>query len=172
MSWLIEWKAISAQIQGLLEASRFYIESLRDASKDLYTVGNRELLPHIKKICDTLRKFRDAHKESIPTDAAESLDAVLNKIHKSFPNLKDADAFNHVHVMVTLLVSFRAEFEYHLSDTPLSQSVYQSELLFICSKASLSIVNCAENGSKHSTKTSLRVKNLGPFIFCSMEYGR
>jgi hypothetical protein len=117
MSWLIEWKAISAQIQGLLEASRFYIESLRDASKDLYTVGNRELLPHIKKICDTLRKFRDAHKESIPTDAAESLDAVLNKIHKSFPNLKDADAFNHVHVMVTLLVSFRAEFEYHLSDT-------------------------------------------------------
>jgi len=51
MSWLIEWKAISAQIQGLLEASRFYIESLRDASKDLYMVGNRELLPHIKKIC-------------------------------------------------------------------------------------------------------------------------
>jgi hypothetical protein len=117
MSWLIEWKAISAQIQGLLEASRFYIESLRAASKDLYMVGNRELLPHIKKICDTLGKFRDAHKESIPTDAAESLDAVLNKIHKSFPNLKDADAFNHVHVMVTLLVSFRAEFEYHLADT-------------------------------------------------------
>ena len=117
MSWLTEWKAISAQIQGLLEASRFYIESLRAASQDLYMVGNRELLPHIKKICFALEKFRDAYKESIPTDAAETLDAVLNKIQKGFPNLKDANAFNHVHVMVTLLVSFRAEFEYHLSDT-------------------------------------------------------
>jgi hypothetical protein len=117
MNWLTEWKAISAQIQGLLEASRFYIESLRAASRDLYMVGNRELLPHIKKICDTLEKFRDAHKESIPTDAAKSLTAVIKKIQTSFPNLRDADAFNHVHVMVTLLVSFRAEFEYHLSDT-------------------------------------------------------
>jgi hypothetical protein len=123
MSWLIEWKAISAQIEGLLEASRFYIDSLRDASRainkvgDFYKVGDRELLPHIKKICDTLGKFRDAHKESIPTGAAESLDAMLNKIQESFPNLRDADAFKHVHVMVTLLVSFRAEFEYHLSDT-------------------------------------------------------
>jgi hypothetical protein len=117
MSWLTEWKAISAQIQGLLEASRFYLESLRAASTDLYMVGHRELLPHIKKICNALEKFRDAYKESIPTDAAESLDAVLNKIQKGFPNLKDANAFNHVHVMVTLLVSFRAEFEYHLSDT-------------------------------------------------------
>jgi hypothetical protein len=123
MSWLTEWKAISAQIQGLLEASRFYVDSLRDPShhadraRDFYRVGDRELLPHIKKICDTLEKFRDTHKAFIPIEAARSLDAVLNKIKNEFPNLKGADAFIHVHVMVTLLVSFRAEFEYHLSDT-------------------------------------------------------
>jgi hypothetical protein len=45
------------------------------------------------------------------------LDDVLNKIENEFPNLIGADAFHYVHVMVTLLVSFRAEFEYHLSDT-------------------------------------------------------
>jgi hypothetical protein len=124
MNWLIEWRAISAQIQGLLEAARFYIESLRAGSKqgpfvlkDSYRVGDRQLLPHIQKICDTLRKFRDANKESIPTEAAKSLDAVLNKIQNDFPNLTNADAFNRIHVMVTLLVSFRAEFEYHISDT-------------------------------------------------------
>ena len=117
MSWLIEWKAISAEIEGLLEASRFYIDSLRSASHDLYMVGNRELVPHIKKISATLKTFRDTHKEFIPADAAKSLEAVLNKIQKDFPNLKDADAFNYVHVMVTLLVSFRAEFEYQISDT-------------------------------------------------------
>jgi len=42
---------------------------------------------------------------------------VLNKIQTGYPNLTNADAINHIHVMVTLLVSFRAEFEYHLSDT-------------------------------------------------------
>jgi hypothetical protein len=117
MSWLTEWKAISAQIEGLLEASRFYIDSLRTAKKDLYMVGNRELLPHMKKIRASLGKFREAHKESIPTDATESLTAMLDKIDTRFPNLKSADAYDHVHVMVTLLVSFRAEFEYHISDT-------------------------------------------------------
>ena len=35
MSWLTEWKAISAQIQGLLEASRFYIDSARSYLKVL-----------------------------------------------------------------------------------------------------------------------------------------
>jgi hypothetical protein len=123
MSWLTEWKAISAQIQGLLEASRFYVDSLQalsqktDRMRDSLKVGDRELLPHIEKICDTLRKFRDDYKNSIPSGAAESLDAVLNKIQGAFPNLVGADAFHHVHVRVTLLVSFRAEFEYHLSDT-------------------------------------------------------
>jgi hypothetical protein len=123
MSWLTEWKAISAQIQGLLEASRFYVDSLQalsqktDRMRDYLRVGDRELLPHIEKICDTLRTFRDDYKNSIPSGAAESLDAVLNKIENGFPNLVGTDAFHHVHVRVTLLVSFRAEFEYHLSDT-------------------------------------------------------
>jgi hypothetical protein len=124
MSWLTEWKSISAQIQGLLEASRFYVDSLQalsekttDRMRDYYKVGDRELLPHIQKIRETLEKFRDTHKESIPTEAAKSLDAVLNKINNEFPNLIGADAFVYIHVMVTLLVSFRAEFEYHLSDT-------------------------------------------------------
>jgi hypothetical protein len=117
---LTEWKAISAQIQGLLEASRFYIDSVQSVSEDrsrvtdYFKVGERELLPHIEKIRETLRKFRDAHKQSIPINAAESLDAMFNRIEE-FPQV--VEALRRVHVMVTLLVSFRAEFEYHLSDT-------------------------------------------------------
>jgi hypothetical protein len=123
MSWLTDWKAISAEIQGLLEASRFYTDSLQaisqktDRMRDFFKVGDTEVRPHIKKICDTLKKFRGTHKESIPAKAAESLDAVLNKIAKEFSNIQGADAVRYVYVMVTLLVSFRAEFEYHLSDT-------------------------------------------------------
>ena len=49
MSWLTEWKAISAQIQGLLEASRFYVDSLQtlqtkftDRVRDAYEVAAKE----------------------------------------------------------------------------------------------------------------------------------
>jgi hypothetical protein len=136
MSWLTEWKAISAQIQGLLEASRFYVDSLQalsqknDRMRDSLRVGDRGVRPHINKICDTLEEFRDTHKESIPTEAAKSLDGVLKKIKNEFPNLTGADAFHYIHVMVTLLASFRAEFEYQLADTD-AVAVRLSERAFI-----------------------------------------
>jgi len=54
MSWLTEWKAISAQIQGLFEVSRFYFEThgvLRYG--DAHSVGYLELVPQTNKIWDT-----------------------------------------------------------------------------------------------------------------------
>jgi len=116
MSWLTEWKAISAQIQGLLEAANFYSGSattVGDDRKDIFAVGNRQLIPHIKKISAILSKFRDNYKNSIPPDAADSLEDLLNK----YPTWPTSDDFGYVHIMVTVLVSFRAQFEYHISDT-------------------------------------------------------
>jgi hypothetical protein len=118
MSWLTEWKAVSAQIQGLFDVSRFYFETLGQAQKDAHSVGFRELVPHIKKILAALEKFKDNHKEFIPAAAAESLDAVFNnRIPKYEKELQEVQGIRYVQVMVTLLVSFRTEFEYHLSDT-------------------------------------------------------
>jgi hypothetical protein len=39
MSWLTEWKAISAQIQGLLEAANFYIGSAPTTTEGAVQVG-------------------------------------------------------------------------------------------------------------------------------------
>lgn len=116
MSWLTEWKAISAQIQGLLEAASFYSGSATTIGydrKDIYAVGNKQLIPHIHTICAILQKFRENYKDSIPLDAADSLADLLNK----YPTWPNSDDFGYVHIMVTVLVSFRAQFEYHLSDT-------------------------------------------------------
>jgi len=60
-------------------------------------------------------KFRDSHRESVPSGAAESLDAALSR-RTSFSSLKAGNAPEFLQVMVTVLASFRAEFEYHLSD--------------------------------------------------------
>ena len=74
MSWLTEWKAISAQIQGLLEASRFYVDSLRDSShhadraRDFYRGGGQEnYFLTSKRYVRHSRNFRDAHRETIPS---------------------------------------------------------------------------------------------------------
>jgi hypothetical protein len=117
MSWLTEWKAISAQIEGLVDAARFYVESSGPAQKDIYSVGNRQLIPQILNIFEALRKFADIHKGSIPPAAAQSLVALFNKVDEQFPHRKEIDAYIHVHIRVTILISFRSEFEYHISDT-------------------------------------------------------
>jgi hypothetical protein len=116
MSWLTEWKAIAAQIQGLLEAASFYSGSattIGHEPKDVFAVGNKQLIPHIHKIRALLSKFSDNYKDSIPRDAADSLADFFNK----YPTWPTSDDFGYVHIMVTVLVSFRAQFEYHISDT-------------------------------------------------------
>src|SRR5262245_16121550 len=116
MSWLTEWKAISAQIQGLLEAASFYSGSATTIGyerKDIYAVANKHLIPHIKKITEILAIFRDNYNDSIPPDAANYLTDLLNK----YPTWPTSNDFGYVHIKVTVLVSFRAQFEYHISDT-------------------------------------------------------
>jgi len=73
-------------------------------------VGYLELVPHTNKIWDTLLKFRDSHRESVPSGAAESLNAALSR-RTSFSSLKAGNAPEFLQVMVTVLASFRAEFE-------------------------------------------------------------
>jgi hypothetical protein len=74
-------------------------------------VANKQLIPHIKRITEILSQFRDNYKDSIPPDAAASLEYVLKT---TWPTNDD---FGYVHIMVTVLVSFRAQFDYHISDT-------------------------------------------------------
>src|SRR5215813_13459567 len=102
MSWWTEWKAISAQIQGLLEAARFYIGSAPPNDyqrKDEYAVANKHLIPHIKKITEILSKFKKNYNDSIPPDAANSLTDLLDK-DPTWPTSND---FGYVHIMVTVL---------------------------------------------------------------------
>src|SRR4030095_11839679 len=117
MSWLTEWKAISAQIEGLYNAARFYVESNGPSQKDIDSVSNRRLIPHINKIFDDLERFRATHRESIPPAASDSLAVLPSTKKKLVPKPETIDGFVYVRITVTLLISFRAEFEYHISDT-------------------------------------------------------
>ena len=172
MSWLTEWKTISAQIQGLFEVSRFYFETLGQAQKDAYSVGYRELVPHIKKIQATLKKFKDTYKESIPPSAAESLDAVFNnRIPKYQKELKEIQAINYVQVMVTLLVSFRAEFEYHLADTAAVARRLSERAFIHLQRSIVAGSELRQKWNKAFNEDEPACENLGPSSFAPWNMG-
>ena len=118
MNWLTEWKALSAQIEGVLEAARFYLESNRTGKNDSYQVAREQLIPQIKNLIETLNTFSDTHKSFIPLDAAQFLGSQLQKVGPMINRpIVVNDPFAFVHIMGTVLASFRAGFEYYISDT-------------------------------------------------------
>jgi hypothetical protein len=134
-------------------------------------VANRQLIPQTQSIFDALRKFADTHKGSIPPAAAQSLVVLFNKLDTGFPNLKDSDPYIHVHVKVTLLTSFRSEFEYHIADTE-AVAKRLSERAF--AHLQRSIVADQEVRSKWIeafNKNELSCENSAVFISHSMAYG-
>ena len=80
MNWLTEWKALAAQIEGILEAARFYMESNRTGREDSFQVAREQLVPQIKALMKTLNTFSETHKDFVPSDAAEFLVSQLQKI--------------------------------------------------------------------------------------------
>lgn len=77
MNWLTEWKAISAHIEGILQAVRFSGESHPIGHKDTFGVAGKQLVPQIETLLRTLTNFNDSHKDFIPSDAANFLQAQI-----------------------------------------------------------------------------------------------
>ena len=65
-----------------------------------------------------MNAFSDTHKGFIPLDAAQFLESQLQKLPPMINRkIVENDPFAFVHIMGTLLASFRAGFEYYISDT-------------------------------------------------------
>jgi hypothetical protein len=116
MSWRTEWKAISDQIEGLLDAARFYVESLGPRTTDVHDVARKQLLPHGQGVYSTVVRFGETFKASLPPSAVDCLTRFLKTFGGHFKEGHPLDALGTVQVMITALTSFRSEFNYHLSD--------------------------------------------------------
>jgi hypothetical protein len=173
MNWLTEWKALSAHIEGILEASRFYMESNRTSLKDSYEVARKQLVPQIKTLMKDLTNFRDSHARFIPSQAAQFLDDQLENVRLNYgENLAIGNAFAFVHIMGTVLASFRAGFDYYISDTA-AVARRLSERAFLHLRRS--IVADKDQRHKWSNAFSLgepECEKLGARICCCMESGR
>jgi len=116
MSWRTDWKAISDQTEGLLDAARFYVESLGPRSTDVYSVARKQLIPHSKRIFDTIAKYEETYARSLPPVAVECLNAFTREFGKFFSGIHPQDDLASIQVIITSLTSFRSEFNYRLSD--------------------------------------------------------
>lgn len=120
MNWLIDWKAISARIQGLLDAGTFFYRALHHSSEDARSIKKKVLLENAEKIFVNLNEFSEKFKSVLPRDALDSLNSFLTK-----PEMKDPKLFKpdrpyeraNVQFALTSLAAFQSEFAYLIADT-------------------------------------------------------
>lgn len=135
MSWRVEWKALSDQILGLLEAGQFYLETKSIRSDDPYRVAEKLLMPQAREILRDLTDFNTRYKSSLPPKAAWCLQDFLNNFYQHFYEEK-IDAQAGIQFRLTALASFRSQFNYHLSDQS-AVAKHLSERAFLHLKRSI-----------------------------------
>ncbi len=116
MIWRTEWKAISDQIQGILDAGKFYISCLAIKSEDTYSVANRELIPQAEQVFETIKKFRGDHQATLPLTAASCLNRFIDRAERLYFKPNSYEGLTKVQGYMTALTSFRSEFTYQISE--------------------------------------------------------
>jgi hypothetical protein len=115
--WRTEWKAISDRIQGLLDAGRFYLESQLVRREDSYNVANGELLPHIRRVVEALETFHADYQALLPPTAVACLKRFIERSRRWDFTPGALSGLPAVQGFLTVLVSFRSEFTYQISDS-------------------------------------------------------
>lgn len=120
MNWQIEWHALSASIQGILDAGSFFYTALHHSSEDSRSVKKKILLKNAEKTIQNLNEFYEKYQTVFPQSAVECLRAFLNQ--QEFTN---QDFFSpsrnfeqgNVQFSLTSFAAFRSEFNYIIADT-------------------------------------------------------
>ena len=121
MAWYPEWKALAAQITGLVEAGRFCIQCFPTGATAAFGVINQEIIPQSQEIFERLRAFSARHKDSLPIGGVEVLDRFTQRLGtffnpKAVNGMGNDKILNLMQHRLTALAAFVAEFTYHLTD--------------------------------------------------------
>jgi len=119
MNWYHEWQAISARIQGLLDAGVFFYSALQHSSADDQSVRKKVLLRNADIIFSSLNDYLQSYRSAFPEKALTSLERFLSQteIRKINFNPNPGQIRGHVQFALTSLAAFQSEFSYVVSDT-------------------------------------------------------
>lgn len=109
--WNVEWAALSARIASVLEAGTYFMLTIGAGAHDYGATG--ALLQNANDVASRLERFRDSHTAELPEPAIACLSRFLGSYKERCDGLSGIPA---TQVALTLLASFRAEFNYVVSD--------------------------------------------------------
>ena len=72
MHWLEHWRALSARIDGLLEAVGHMTSALGITHHDPYGVTQKFLLPEGDRLSSEIKSFVRTHENSLPDEARKA----------------------------------------------------------------------------------------------------
>jgi len=114
MYWNDRWAAISARIEGLVEAGSLMASAFRVKAEDPGGVVKTVILPEMEAVKEELRQFKAEFEPALPTGAANALSRFIDHDWKGSPS--------HPHTNIQLVVPFAvfcSQFEFFLRDTEL-----------------------------------------------------
>jgi hypothetical protein len=105
MTWLTKWQALSARIEGLIQAGELLSRTSR--GNDVYSVTGRSIMPELAAIRGEILRFGMAHETELPNDARDALERF-----KENPAVRaSTNEFSGLSLIVPVAV-FRSEFNY------------------------------------------------------------
>ena len=163
MSWYEDWQALSARIEGLLDAGTFFYNALQHSSSDDQGVRKRILLKNAEKIISDLNSFLERYQSVLPTEAIESLNTFLRSpdIEGLNFNPDPGQVRGFVQFALTSLAAFRSEFSYLIADTQ-AMARRITELAFVHLQRSITVDDEIRNKWRMAyTKGEPKCERLG-----------
>jgi len=112
MTWLEQWRALAARIDGLIRAGEFLVSAFRVNSADNFSVLRKSFLPELAAITAEIEHLGNTYASELPQQASEALQRYIAQgWGRSFNNgAVDIQTF-------APLASFRSQFEYLVRDS-------------------------------------------------------
>lgn len=117
MSFRADWEALRARIDGLLNASRFFFETLPSVGSDYHAVATSQIIPTARDVLEDLNRFSQSYGALLPERAREALDTFLSQASGLAAPGTAAGIPGGQGVIVAFAV-FRTEFDRMIYDAP------------------------------------------------------
>ena len=114
MSYLQEWRTISARIDGVRDAAHLLSQFLMSNSAEVYG-ASRELGRGCADVLDLIRKFANDHADVLPRPVSDRIAAYIADGRPAVFDAARTD-LNATKSAIVMLLNLRAELEHMLTD--------------------------------------------------------
>jgi len=113
MTWLEQWRALAARIDGLIRAGEFLTSAFKVNSADVFSVVRKSFFPELTAIAIEIEQLGKVYEKDLPQKALEALKKYIAQDWQGAAENKGVVALQ----VFAPLAAFRSEFEYLIRDS-------------------------------------------------------